>query len=83
MQVRNRAADNLGALTALSARVDQLAQDLAMQGRTAQPQVRSASAGEGRGGEKGPGLAWPRGALTMAGKPVAETYPPQPQPACL
>jgi hypothetical protein len=38
-QVRNRAADNLGALTVLSARVDQLVQDLATQGRMAEPQA--------------------------------------------
>ena len=37
--VRTRAASNLGELTRLSARVDQLAGDLATSARTAEPQV--------------------------------------------
>lgn len=37
--VRTRAADNLGELTRMSARLEQLVQDLATSGRTAEPQV--------------------------------------------
>ncbi|KAG2444413.1 hypothetical protein HXX76_001166 [Chlamydomonas incerta] len=40
--VRTRAADNLGELTRMSARLEQLVQDLANSGRTAEPAVRSA-----------------------------------------
>ncbi len=46
--VRTRAADNLGELTRMSARLEQLVQDLATSGRTAEPQV-------GREGQGRPG----------------------------
>lgn len=39
---RQRAADNLGQLTKMSARVDQLASDLATSGRTAEAPLRDA-----------------------------------------
>ncbi|KAG2489371.1 hypothetical protein HYH03_012201 [Edaphochlamys debaryana] len=57
--VRTRAADNLGELTRMSARLEQLAQDLASSGRTAEPQVRDAH------------LRALRGALLAAGDRLA------------
>ncbi|GIL73837.1 hypothetical protein Vretimale_5312 [Volvox reticuliferus] len=57
--VRTRAADNLGELTRMSVRLEQLVQDLATSGRTAEPQVRDAH------------LRALRGALLAAGERLA------------
>ncbi|GLC46160.1 hypothetical protein PLESTB_001196200 [Pleodorina starrii] len=57
--VRTRAADNLGELTRMSARLEQLVQDLATSGRTAEPQIRDAH------------LRALRGALLAAGERLA------------